>query len=158
MPPATCVRVAGIISEADARELAEGARRSGAILAYSGSTTFEQHRFWVLIPPFPSANAAQPTLETLRRRGLRDYYLIRTGENRNAISLGVFSGREAAESRYRRIERLGLEPRLERITLPALVYWVEAAWSEPDGQSEWRETVGAQGYDAEAVRCARTPS
>ncbi|WP_227538195.1 hypothetical protein [Marinobacter vulgaris] len=50
---------------------------------------------WVIIPPQPEGRA-QALFRDLQRRGI-DSYLIRGGENRNAISLGLFEAREAAE-------------------------------------------------------------
>ncbi|WP_187298717.1 SPOR domain-containing protein [Marinobacter sp. F3R11] len=51
---------------------------------------------WVIIPPQP-ASVALEQLKRLQKRGI-DSYLIARGENRNAISLGLFESREAAVS------------------------------------------------------------
>lgn len=50
---------------------------------------------WVIIPPQPDARA-QALFRDLQRRGI-DSYLVRQGENRNAISLGLFESRQAAD-------------------------------------------------------------
>ncbi|NMT65548.1 hypothetical protein [Marinobacter orientalis] len=51
---------------------------------------------WVIIPPQPD-DRAMALFRDLQRRGI-DSYLIRGGENRNAISLGLFESRKAAET------------------------------------------------------------
>lgn len=51
---------------------------------------------WVIIPPQPGRIASEQ-LKVLRRRGV-DSYLVAQGENRNAISLGLFESRTAAIS------------------------------------------------------------
>ncbi|MBZ2170252.1 hypothetical protein K8I84_15900 [Marinobacter sp. F4216] len=51
---------------------------------------------WVIIPPQPGAEALRQFRE-IQRRGI-DSYLVTEGENRNAISLGLFESREAAIS------------------------------------------------------------
>lgn len=50
---------------------------------------------WVIVPPQPE-HAALEQLEELRVKGV-DSYLVRQGEHRNAISLGLFESREAAK-------------------------------------------------------------
>src|SRR5680860_12397 len=51
---------------------------------------------WVIIPPQPR-RVASDQLKSLRKQGV-DSYLVAQGENRNAISLGLFGSREAAIS------------------------------------------------------------
>jgi hypothetical protein len=51
---------------------------------------------WVLIPPQPEAVALRQ-FRDIQRQGI-DSYLVTEGENRNAISLGLFESRESAIS------------------------------------------------------------
>ncbi|WP_227715044.1 hypothetical protein [Marinobacter sp. DY40_1A1] len=51
---------------------------------------------WVIIPPQPPT-AALEQFRDMQRRGV-DSYLVTEGENRNAISLGLFESRSAAIS------------------------------------------------------------
>ena len=51
---------------------------------------------WVIIPPQPPAVALKQ-FRDIQRQGI-DSYLVTEGENRNAISLGLFESREAAIS------------------------------------------------------------
>lgn len=51
---------------------------------------------WIIIPPQPGRIASEQ-LKRLRKQGV-DSYLVAQGENRNAISLGLFESREAANS------------------------------------------------------------
>jgi hypothetical protein len=51
---------------------------------------------WVLIPPQPESVALRH-FRDIQRRGI-DSFLVTEGENRNAISLGLFESREAAIS------------------------------------------------------------
>ena len=51
----------------------------------------------VLIPPQPTAAAAQATASQLSKRGIKDFFVIQEpGQYQNAISLGVFRTEEAA--------------------------------------------------------------
>ena len=46
---------------------------------------------WVLLPPFSSRGAARDAIDELKAKGIKDYFLVATGEMKNAVSLGVFS-------------------------------------------------------------------
>ncbi|SDX75798.1 hypothetical protein [Marinobacter mobilis] len=51
---------------------------------------------WVIIPPSPGREEAVQLLYDIQRRGI-DSYLVTEGAQENAISLGLFESREAAE-------------------------------------------------------------
>ena len=51
---------------------------------------------WVVTPVYPTRAAATGTLRRLQRAGI-DSYLVTEGEQRNAISLGLFHGLSAAQ-------------------------------------------------------------
>lgn len=51
---------------------------------------------WVIIPPLPSREEALSLFRRIQREGI-DSYLVTEGEQENAISLGLFESRSAAE-------------------------------------------------------------
>lgn len=55
--------------------------------------------FWVYIPPMKDKAAANLKIAQLKARGVTDYFVVQeAGEWQNAISLGVFKTREAAQN------------------------------------------------------------
>ncbi|KPQ01212.1 SPOR domain-containing protein [Marinobacter sp. HL-58] len=83
-------------------ETAESARDAYRSLGSPGMAyeVLEEERelsplHWVIIPPQPE-DRAQVLFQDLQRRGI-DAYLVRRGENKNAISLGLFESEQAAE-------------------------------------------------------------
>jgi hypothetical protein len=52
--------------------------------------------YWVYVPPLPSKSAAEKRVAELRAVGLKDFFILSDGAERNAISLGVFKTEEAA--------------------------------------------------------------
>ncbi|MBV1774478.1 SPOR domain-containing protein [Burkholderiaceae bacterium DAT-1] len=71
-----------------------------------GKLDFDVHlpegpsRFWVYIPPRASLADAQRKAQEITERGMEDNFVVNDGGKwQNAISLGVFSSREAAERR-----------------------------------------------------------
>lgn len=55
--------------------------------------------FWVYLPPLKDKAAVSQKIEQLKSRGITDYFVVQDqGEWFNAISLGVFKSREAAQN------------------------------------------------------------
>lgn len=81
--------------------------------------------YWVMIPPSDSREQARAHIARLKENQITDYFLVATGEFKNAVSLGVFSRPELARRRLNRIQQMGFEPRLEEVDLPQREYWLD---------------------------------
>lgn len=81
--------------------------------------------YWVYLPPYPSRDAAERVAGQLRARGVEDLYIVGGAENRNAISLGLFSTPERADRRAAQIGRLGFTPQIAERFRDATVYWLD---------------------------------
>lgn len=95
-PQVHCFRLGWFESADAAREAYLSLGRPG-----TGYQVLEEERelaplHWVIIPPQPD-DRALALFRDLQRRGI-DSYLVRGGENRNAISLGLYESMEAAEA------------------------------------------------------------
>ncbi|HUO81515.1 MAG TPA: SPOR domain-containing protein [Gammaproteobacteria bacterium] len=80
---------------------------------------------WVYLPAFPSRAEARTILNALKRRGVADSYIVPSGPERNAVSLGVFAERERAERRVVEVSALGYAPRIADRHRIGAVYWVD---------------------------------
>lgn len=71
--------------------------------------TVGETRFWVYIPPLASVEAARKKAEELAGLGVDDFYPINNGSKwQNAVSLGVYSTREAGEKRLAALKASGV--------------------------------------------------
>ena len=52
--------------------------------------------YWVFLPPLPSKAAAEKRVGELKAGGLKDFFILSDGPQKNAISLGVFKTEDAA--------------------------------------------------------------
>lgn len=82
--------------------------------------------YWVYLPPAANRAAADKRLGELKANGVKDLSVIESGPQRNAISLGVFRGEDAARSRLAALQPLGLadaklEPRTQSVQQTVLV-------------------------------------
>jgi hypothetical protein len=80
--------------------------------------------YWVILPASESRKEANKHIQQLKKLKIKDYFLVATGPNENAVSLGVFSQKKLARRRVDEIIRLGFVPRMESVALPRKVYWL----------------------------------
>lgn len=81
--------------------------------------------YWVMLPVARSNNQAKLNIQKLKEKGVADYFLIVTGEMKNAVSLGVFSKPKLAKRRQDAVEKQGFSPIIKKIAIPNRVYWLE---------------------------------
>lgn len=95
-PEKVCVEVGWLESRENATAVARPISGRGLPFAMIESEREQAPLHWVIIPPQPR-DVALRQYRSLQRKGI-DSYLVTRGENRNAISLGLFESREAAIS------------------------------------------------------------
>jgi hypothetical protein len=98
--------------------------------------------FWVIIPPESTRKKANQHIRALKQKGVKDYFLVVTGEFANAVSLGVFVNSDSAERRYEVMKKQGFDARVQTVDLPVREYWLD--WSKeqillPEVLSKFRE-------------------
>ncbi len=133
-----CVRVAWFDERADAAQLAE---RSGLAFYVEEIDRTLPPLNWVLIPPQPKAIALKQLKQLLSQDV--EAWLVTEGEYRNAISLGLFESKAAAETVVAEKNRKNLDVVLAKFTRNrigyALVFEVE-----PEAESLQVQTVEAE--------------
>lgn len=80
---------------------------------------------WVLLPPEASRQEAKQSINQLKEKGIKDYFLVVTGEQANAVSLGVFAQSDSAQRRFEEIKELGFSPKIQAVDLPLREYWLD---------------------------------
>lgn len=66
--------------------------------------------FWIYLAPQPSRENAMAVLEEMQSKGIGDFRLINRGDLQNAISLGLFSSRDAVNTRLEELKEKGYVP------------------------------------------------
>jgi hypothetical protein len=109
-------------------------RRAAAMLAETGRVPLQRVTegevwlgYWVYLAPFESAEAAEEVAQNLARSLVDDFYIIRTGDMANAISLGVYSQTDGAEERQNEMRDRGFPAELTDRYRSAPVYWLDFA-------------------------------
>ena len=121
-------------------ESMEAARAGAVQLKASGvagmvrSLTVEKDRLsWVYLPPYADRDRALSVLHELQDRGV-DSFIVKEGDDANAISLGYFSSEESAEGLRVKMRNAGYPAFVRETSRPVTEYWVYLSDPEPEGK------------------------
>lgn len=85
----------------------------------------DQSMFWVYLKPAADYNKAKELAAKLKKKNVKDYFIIKSGANNNGISLGHYRGKDRAYAHAKRITELGFEPEVEAIFKTYTIYWLD---------------------------------
>lgn len=88
----------------------------------------EPRSFWVYIPPAASAVAARETADRLQADGVKDVMRMSAGAMANAISLGLYNRKAAADQRVAELKRAGYGAEVETRFKEVRESWLEATF------------------------------
>ncbi len=109
----------------DAESVMSNIKARGLSVSRQSKTKQIEKSHWVYLPPFVNHEAAVRTARELAKQGIEDYFVIASGENENAISLGLYSKAESAARRLNHIRSLGYEPVQETRYSEDTEYWLD---------------------------------
>lgn len=122
---ARCYTLGPFKSRDDAGAVAEQLTAQGIPVTPRLNRDSSRQGFWVLLPPAQTRQLARESIAELKSNGIKDYFLVVTGEQTNAVSLGVFSQPELAQRRHDAIAKLGFTPKIQAVDLPLREYWLD---------------------------------
>ena len=92
---------------------------------FRGKEEKEQSLFWVYIQPETSKKKAVETGKRLKKKKIKDFYLIREGEKIHGISLGHFRNKSGAYGLAKKVQKLGFDVQVEPVFKTYTVYWLD---------------------------------
>ena len=81
--------------------------------------------FWIYLSPQESEESAILAVEELKKKGIKDYRLINTGDLKNAISLGLFSTQATVNKRINELKSKGYQPIVVPYRETRQIYWLD---------------------------------
>jgi cell division septation protein DedD len=106
--PEVC-RAVGALPLDDAEHVAAALAKAVPGISISKQPVHEAQSFWVHIPPLPNRQAAEKKSAEVKKRGFAEYYVVRDeGPNLNAVSLGLFGNRKAADEFVASLAKKGI--------------------------------------------------
>ena len=98
-------------------------RQAGADMKVYAEDVERGADYWVYLGPYPSINAATKVGSELRAKRI-DNFVIRKGELKDAISLGVFTDADRAATHAKGLSKKKYEAKIRRIAKIARQYWL----------------------------------
>lgn len=123
-----CMRIGGFEKSEERDAFSRKLGEVGATVFGVGDKPGIKRLYWVLLPPHKSHVEAAASADSLRRNKVRDFFIVRSGEDENAVSLGVFSSEERAQLRQQQIASLKADLKTPVVRLresEITLYWTE---------------------------------
>ena len=115
---------------------------TGQVLARRQETVDVTRGYFVLTPRLASVEAARELRAELEQRGVRDIAVLLSEPNRGQLSLGLFSTREAAESRRESLAALLVEAEIEPRKVSTPQYWLDVeTTADHAAAAPWQDAV-----------------
>ncbi len=122
---ASCFNLGPFSQRKDVQQINHELRAKGIAASIRMSKDKSRPGYWVLIPASQDRRAARRVIARLKEKKVKDYFLVATGSQKNAISLGVFSRPDLAQKQLKIIKKLGFDVSVSQVDLPKREYWLE---------------------------------
>lgn len=96
-----------------ASRAAEAISALGVTVKKRQSSQRKPRGYWVFLPPLKSYSAARKLVKAMQKKGLKDLFIMGKGNRKNAVSLGLFKRKSAAEERFQQIKKMGFKVEME---------------------------------------------
>lgn len=117
--------------------------------AYAGTA-----RSWkVFLPPFARMTEAEAAAARIAKAGVRDYFVVRDGDDARSVALGLYRSEATARERVASLAKLGFEVELEPLGAGPAEHWLDVGAGAGFDPAGAQARVGAE--RAETIGCAR---
>lgn len=125
-----CFSLGPIIEEQQVEKLEAKLKEEGIDAKRKTVVGKEAKSFWVYIPAAKTMEDAKLMAEELKHAKVKDYFIIRTGKNAKAISLGLYNGYRRAKLRQKNLAGIGFEAKVKTRYKEVTHYWIDIQQNE----------------------------
>jgi len=84
---------------------------------------------WIYLGPIKGEAEAKRVEQRLHAKGVKDTQLINKGANNYVISVGLFSTKQGADERLKRLQDAGFTPNISQVTAKKSHYWLDVSYN-----------------------------
>lgn len=107
------------------RAVTRGIKKYVVAASYRSHQESEQTMFWVYLKPAENYSKAKILADRLKQAKVKDYFIVKSDPNANAVSLGHFREKKRAYAHSEHIANLGFKPKVEPIFKDYMIYWLD---------------------------------
>jgi sporulation related protein len=126
-PPLACASIGAFASAEEADQARQRIEGTGTQIRRRTEQEVFAKRYWVYLDNQGSEELARTRLAELAAKGVKDFLLNRTGDPKNAISLGLYNTPSSVQARVSALERQGIRPAVQERDRTREVYWLDVA-------------------------------
>ena len=125
--PLACASIGAFASAEEADKARQRIEGPGTQIRRRTEQEVVAKRYWVYLDNQGSEELARTRLAELAAKGVEDFLLNRTGDPKNAISLGLYNTPSSIQARVSALERQGFRPAVQERDRTREVYWLDVA-------------------------------
>lgn len=129
--PLACLSLGPFRNESDAEDAAARLQTEGLAPRQRSAEGVVGGGYWVHLPPYPTRADARRAVAEINQNGVPDAYIVRTGEDINAIALGLLTELDRAERLATEVRSIGFDAQIAERILTDTVFWVDVDVDDP---------------------------
>lgn len=143
----------GPFASLQALRSARGTLASQTARSRSRQEQSQQSRgWWVYLPARASRSAALGQAQRLADAGIKDYFVVSSGDQPNTISLGLFKDPANARKRRDQVVAAGFSAQMSERVESVPEYWLDVVVNETD-PARWRARLQGLGVGSHSTGC-----
>lgn len=151
--PMHCYRYGPIPDEVVVKELHQWFQARDIVAKIQYTEEESSQMYWIYLTPQQSREGALAIIQEMEDKGIGDYRLINRGDLENAISLGLYSSRQAVTTRLEELNQQGYVPVVVPYSDVNRIFWLDTGIASGQLQSGELENELPGRYESVSVNC-----
>ena len=151
-PQTRCLAIGPFATPQDLRNARTALGGPGIRLRSRQEQTSEARGWWVYLPAPGTRAQALALARQLEGAHVGDYFVMSSGDQSNAISLGLFKDPANARKRRDEVAAAGFDPQIQERTEQVPEYWLDLVVAD-GARFDWRGRVGTAGVGSHSTSC-----
>jgi hypothetical protein len=151
-PETRCLAIGPFATPQDLRDARSALAGPGVRMRSRQEHTTEARGWWVYLPAPGTRAQALALARRLEAAQVGDYFVVSSGDQPNAISLGLFKDPANARKRRDEVTAAGFAAQIQERTEQVPEYWLDLVVAD-GARFDWRGRVRAGGVSSHSATC-----